>query len=158
MLFFKKKLTKAEIGLIQRSLDIANESSSLVNETVNPEVFFGRLHLILDTLLYLSKYDDYKIFSGGKPSTEYQRIIDGLEDSVGAFIERSYQKNLEKAQALKTEKGQQARMQKYAQTMFDAFDSASDFWEGYEGRPHYSGKLYTEGNLEHLHARLDKYI
>lgn len=128
MLFFKKKLTKAEIGQIQRSLDIATESSALVNETVNPEVFFGRLHLILDTLLYLSKYDDYKIFNGVKPSDEYRRILDGLEVSVDAFIDRSYQKNLSKALALKTEKGQQSRMKKYAQSMFDAFDTASDFW------------------------------
>ena len=158
MLFFKKKLTKTDIGEIQVTLDIAKESSDLVNKTINPDVFFGRLHLVLDSLIYLTKYDDYKIFSGGKPSSEYQRILDDLEVSVNTFIDRSYQKNLAKAQALKTEKGQQARMKKYAQTMFDAFDSASDFWEGYEGRPHYTGMLYTKNNLEYLHSLLDKYI
>ena len=154
---FTPKISNWEKEHVQGLLKQAKESAKLVNTTVNPEVYFGRLHFLFDTLLEMQKYEKYKIFKGNGPSKDLKMLESTLGQSVDDFIMRSYSKRLEKANSLKTEKSKFNNMKKYADSMITAFDSAPHFWEGNGMWPHYTGPLYTPKNWEKLTSLLYDY-
>ncbi len=158
MSLFTPKLPKHELPHVQNLLHIAQDSAKLVNETVNPDVFFGRLNMFLDVLLQLEQYEKYKILTGPKPSVQYRETLDKLGATVDLFITRSYQHALNSANTLKTEKGRQNRMRTYADKMLSAFAVANTFWTGNMRSPHYSGPLYTSENYQRLLSVLEPYI
>lgn len=51
-----------------------NESFKIVNETVNPDVFFSRYDFLLDRLEKLSMVEDQAPFQNGKPSKTLNRL------------------------------------------------------------------------------------
>jgi len=75
-------------GVLRQILD----SVSLVNITVKPDVFFGRLHFTLDALLYLRAFEPKGIFLSS-PTNEYNKILQHLEITVDEFIDRARLKN-----------------------------------------------------------------
>ena len=151
------KISNWEKEHVANLLKQLKESAKLVNTTVKPDVYFGRLHFMFDTLLELQKYEKYKIFKGGLPSRDLQNLQNGLEKSVDDFIMRSYSKRLDKANSLKTENAKFNNMKKYADSMIEAFDNAPNFWEGDGMRPHYTGPLYAPKNWEKLTSLLYNY-
>lgn len=155
--FFTPKISNHEKVQVQNLLKQIKESAHLVNTTVNPDIYFGRLHFMLDALMELQKYEKYKIFKGNGPTKDFKMLQNNLEQSVDDFIMRSYTKRLEKASLLKTEKAKFNNMKKYSDSMVEAFDNAPYFWEGNGIYPHYTGLLYTQKNWEKLNSLLFDY-
>jgi|GEM_PF-393529 len=142
-------------------LKIARESAEIVNSTFVPATFFGRLHTFLDALLILRTYEGRCAFTGPLPTETLKETIADLEQIVDKFINRSTEMEFVLAAALKTERGKRERLKKYFDKMIDAFDKSNTYWSGSfmsGGRlPHYSGKLYTDGNYERLLELRDMY-
>lgn len=136
--------------IVQEKIDTRikqlKESATLVNETVNPSVFFGRLNFILDLLLDLQKYEETYNFATKTPTEQYNDIIANLEKTVDNFIDRADAHNLEKIASLKTEKGKCANRARFVDTMIDSFDNAATFRSDDNIHPHYTGMLFTEKN------------
>ncbi len=149
---FKPKLSQFQIQQINSLLKQAQESAHLVNTTVNPAVFFGRLNFLLDVLLELQKYEPYRVFRGSPPSKEYSDILNNLEKSVDAFVTRSFQKQQSQAISLKTEKAKRARYDKFVVELISAFDCAHTFWTGNQAFPHYTGPLFAKENYQRIQA------
>lgn len=126
------------------------ESAYLINHTTNPTTFFGRLHFSFDKLLELITYEKFGFFTNKTPSEDYQMLLDKLDETVNRFIDRSYEKQLEKVRSLKTEQGKRNSLEKYFIKMYEAFDCAHTFWQGDSISEHYSGDLYTVNNLIYL--------
>lgn len=147
---FTPKISRAQIDYVKILLKQANESANLINKTVKPDVFFGRLGFLLDVLLELQKYEKYKIFTNSSPSRDYQKLIGTMEKTVDDFIDRAVSANQEKMKSLKTQSAKDKNAEKFAQSMQNSFSSAKTFWQGNKMYPHYTGSLYTEKNLERV--------
>lgn len=124
------------------------ESADIVNNTVNPETFFKRLHWILNYLIYLAQYEKKIKFTGELPSTAYIRIVNNLEQTVDDFIKRAYNAELEKISKLKTESAKQKRIMKFLSDMEYYIEYSDDFRNVVEPNIYYTGALYTPQNLE----------
>lgn len=151
------KISKAELKQFKSLLKQLNESEKIINSTIKPEVFFGRIGFTLDTLLELGKYEKYKIFKDKTPKNDYNKLLYNLEDTVNSFIDRSYKAQLEKVSKLKTKKAKDNNMDKYFENMKSCFSKANTFWEGNGIKPHHEELLYTENNLKHLYDLIKKY-
>lgn len=152
---FTPTISKAELASVKNMLKQVNESAKTVNTTTNPETFFGRLNFIFDLLLELKKYEKYRIFTGNSPTKDYNYLLDNLESSVNAFIDRTFEKQKEKMSTLKTDKAKYNSFQKYALKMRTAFENANNYWQGNTGISHYTGVLYTQNNVQHLNKVLE---
>lgn len=144
----------------QGLLEKLNESANILNKTTNPETFFGRLGFMFDTLLELITYERYDIFSDKKPTDDYNKLVDNLEETVNSFIDRSYQAQIEKVAKLKTQKAKHDNMEKYIDHMVECFETADMFWTGNNTDSHYTGALFTEKNKKRvydLYCCLDEY-
>lgn len=152
---FTPKISKAQLQVVQTALTQLHDSANLINTTVNPSVFFKRLHFTLDLLLRIQPYERYKIFKGGTPTQDYNRIISNLEATVNDFIDRAVDANQRKIASLKTESARERNREKFAISLISAFDCAHTFWEGDRGFPHYKGPLFTENNYRRVQAIYD---
>ena len=115
-------------------LKIANDCAHLVNTTVNPEVFFYRYDLLLETVGNLAGIEKIVKFKGKRPSLQLLELQAQRERETDTFIDRAFEAVSERAAGLKTEKGQAAAVQRFLQRM-----------EKYADR-------MTPGNLAHLES------
>lgn len=150
------KISKENMKKVNLLSNQLRESKKIINSTMKPEVFFGRMGFALDTLLEMEQYEKYKVFDVN-PSEQYKHMVEGIESTVDAFIDRSYKEVTEKVSKLKTKKARENNMDRYFETMKNCFAKADTFWSGDNMRPHYIEKLYTENNLEHLHKLNEAY-
>lgn len=151
MALFRKKLSQVEQMQFNNLLKQAQESAKLVNTTVKPDIFFGRLNFLFDVLYNMTKFEKkMKFKKGHAPIDDFNRLATNLELTVNDFIDRSYEKALEKVNSLKTEKGKKNHLQKYFDSMFLAFENSHSFWQGNNMSSHYTGILFTENNMKHL--------
>lgn len=147
---FSPKISQYQMQQVQILLKQANESANLVNSTVKPDVFFGRLGFLLDVLLELQNYERYKVFKGSTPSADYKKITNGMEETVDNFISRAVSANQNKLSSLKTEAAKDRNRKKFAISLAIAFETANSFWQGNGLYPHYVGPLFTQNNYERV--------
>lgn len=155
---FTPKISKIELMKVEALLKQLNDTVNTINHTTNPDIFFGRLNFAIDALLELQKYEKYRIFKKRTPTEDLNELLNGLENNVNIFINRSYQNEIDKNKAFKKESTRIQHMRDYAYNMFYAFENANTYWLGNNTYPHYSERLYTDNNINLLHSLLDKYI
>lgn len=112
----RKQKEKEEAALKARQwLKIVQDCAKLVNETVNPEVFFSRYRLMLENLKKLVGLEKTGVFSKSKemPSTALSRMEKQFTAATNDFLDRSFADAKAKADALKTETGKANTMQRY---------------------------------------------
>lgn len=143
-----------QVEQIQILLKQANESANLVNTTVKPDVFFGRIGFLLDVLLELQKYERYKVFTGSLPSDDYKKLLNNLEKTVDNFIDRAIWANKRKLDSLKTPAAKERNYSKFILSLSIAFGMANNFWQGNGMYPHYIGPLFTDANFSTVQSLL----
>lgn len=105
-LYFTEQQLYAEANRkAQSSLKIVEDCTRLVNTTTKPDVFFLRYNLLLEHLNILVALEKYVKFSGVMPSLMLQTVHRKKDATVSDFIQRCYDKTVQKASGLKTEKG-----------------------------------------------------
>lgn len=156
---FTPKISARDLQYVQSRMTQLQDSVNLINTTTKPDVFFKRLHFTLDLLLDLQSYEKYNIFKGSRPSEDYRKIINNLEATVNAFIDRAVAANNSKIATLKTEKSRQKNRKDFAIKLINAFDCAHTFWSGNVSQsktfPHYKGPLFTPNNYKRVQAIYD---
>lgn len=98
-------------------LRIAQDSAQLVNTTVKPDVFFGRYDTLESVLACLVLTEPYVKFSGTQPTAQLRQVQNQRHQAERAFIQRSYDRMIQEARALKTPKGQSNKLQRYFSVM-----------------------------------------
>lgn len=134
------------------------ECTTLINSTASSKTFFGRLHFSLDILLELQKFEKYNIFTGSTPTEDYQKLIDNLEATVDAFIDRSIIDHVKKHEHLKTQKAKDRNMYKHLSSLLLDFEESETYWSGNNMYPHYTGPLYTDSNYQRVKEMYDDYF
>lgn len=155
--FLTPTISNVEMASVKNMLKQVNDSTKLVNTTTNPEVFFSRLNMLFDLFMELKKYEKYRIFTGKTPTQDYEYLQKSLEKQVNLFIDRTYEKQMEKMKTLKTDKSKASSFEKYSDKMMTAFKNANSYWQGNSGMAHYRGALYTTDNMIHLKRKLSSY-
>ena len=84
------KLSAFQAQQVQSMLIQSQGCARLVDDTVKPDVFYDRVHFLLDLNLELQKYEKYKCFKGYRPSDLYQQTISNLGKIIDNFITRAY--------------------------------------------------------------------
>lgn len=134
------------------------ECTALINSTASSRIFFARLHFSLDVLLELQKFEKYNIFTGSTPTEDYQKLINNLEATVDAFIDRSIIDHVKKHEHLKTQKAKDRNMYKHLSSLLLDFEEADTYWSGNNMYPHYTGPLYTDSNYQRIKEMYDDYF
>lgn len=106
--FFNKKPSLSVIEL-QNDLRILNDCASLIEKTVNPDVFFSRFDLYYEKLSILADAQKRKIVvvKGDNIAKKYSKLNTptAKADEINTFIKRYWDSTCSKSQKLKTEKG-----------------------------------------------------
>lgn len=145
---FTPKISAVQMDTVNAILKQLRETANVINTTVKPDVFFGRLNFALDCLLELQKYEKYKIFKKSTPSADYKRIIKNLNKTVDNFIDRAIENNHCKFSKLKTNAAKMKSYKDFIIALISAFDCAHTFWTGNTIYPHYTGPLFTRKNYQ----------
>lgn len=157
-MFFSKPLSKAELQQVELLIKQVKASAELVNTTVKPDVFFGRLGFLLDGLKQLGTYEKYHLFHGSTPTKDLDRILANLNNTVNDFIIRAAGDADQKISQLKTIKGKRNRVSAFYTKMIYAFDNARTYWQGNQRYPHYTGPLYYRENIDLLKKEYNNLI
>ena len=103
--------------MVPQWLKIINECAGHVNTTINPEVFFSRYDLMLETVAKLAEVERLVKLSGKRPSVQLKELAAIRDRETITFIDRSYQDARDKAANLKTEKGRLNAIDNYFEKM-----------------------------------------
>lgn len=112
----KQQLVSATEMIVDSHRKIIADCVRLVNETLTPSVFFDRYDLLIEEMYVLIPFEPFYNFS---QSIKEQAIDlqEKREQNEKAFINKIYLSTVEAAKSLKTEKGRQARIDKFFDIM-----------------------------------------
>lgn len=120
-----KQLSKKQLRCIRQTMElnrdrdrrVASDCLELTTKTMNPDVFFFRYDMLIETLALLSLYHRMFRVPAQDPESELRRALESRNMLTEDFIRRSHSNMAQKAAALKTEKAQRGRYEKYYQEM-----------------------------------------
>ena len=120
-----KQLSKKQLRCIRQTMElnrdrdrrVASDCLELTTKTMNPDVFFFRYDMLIETLALLTLYHRMFRVPAQDPEPELRRALESRNMLTEDFIRRSHSNMAQKAAALKTEKAQRGRYEKYYQEM-----------------------------------------
>lgn len=114
-------------ALAPQLLKQAQDSATLINETVSPRVLFERYDFLLSRLDLLSKCSRWVRFSGTQPQKEAQtlRTMEKRVAVVDDFLKRYREHVQAKLITLKTAKGKKSNLEKLRMELFSFEDCLS---------------------------------
>lgn len=113
----EQQLRQVSVQQAQNDLRIMNDCKNLVSTTVKPDVFFGRLNLMVEKGEYLQQLEQYISFSGASPTAALNEIKQNYQEAVKQFLVRYFSNTFDKAEAMKTEKGKQNKYIKFYESL-----------------------------------------
>lgn len=110
------RVKNIDVVSLQNDLRIINDCAKLIEQTVNPAVFFDRFELYMDKMANVAHAEDMgsvKV-SGESVSEKYKSLNTSAkkEEIIREFIERYWSDVHNKANALKTENGKMNKISK----------------------------------------------
>lgn len=142
--------------IIRSAVQQIRETYDILNSTVKPDIFFGRLGFLFDRLLMLQKYEKYGVFTENNPTKRILDIQNGLEGRIDRFVDRYMEYVYRTVSAKKTERGRANTLFDLTNKLISAFDCAENFWTGSKGFPHYDGPFFTEQNYRRVETIYDE--
>lgn len=120
-----KQLSKKQLRCIRQTMElnrdrdrrVASDCLELTTKTMNPDVFFFRYDMLIETLALLTLYHRMFRVPAQDPEPELRRALESRNMLTEDFIRHSHSNMAQKAAALKTEKAQRGRYEKYYQEM-----------------------------------------
>lgn len=116
----KQKISQAQF-MAPQWLKIAQDCVDLVNTTTNPDVFFKRYDLCIQTVQKLVNIEKHVSFSGKKPHVFLNELHQKRNAATHDFIMRYYYKALGDAEKLKTVKGKINKINKFCENIEIAY-------------------------------------
>lgn len=111
--FNEKQLLKMTMPRIESDLRIINDCKKVLEETIVPDVFFPRLHLMEVKINDLVMFEPYVSFKGAKPSAALEEFYRDKPICMYEFLKRYYNAVETKAKSLKTQKAQIRQYQNF---------------------------------------------
>lgn len=103
---------------VLREIEIMNDCIELVNSSCNFSTVTFRYSLLIETLTKLSWHTDQELrIAGVSPERPFKETLEAIQSQkdmiINQAIKRAYDRTVEDAKALKTEKGRQNRLAKF---------------------------------------------
>lgn len=153
MVLFYNSISTDELVKIKCTVIKIRRASLLVNTTVCPEEFFRNLNLLFDLLITLGRYEEYLAFKGILPQGSLLPT-ENLEKTVNDFTDRAFSDLSERLKKLKTDKAKENRINRFIVKMRFSFKNANNFLDARPGEEHYTGRLFTGGNIEYFNKKI----
>lgn len=102
---------------VQNYIRIFDDSLTIAEKTMKPDVFFSRLELAENTIKHLTLFEPYLLFNGKTPSYAYNHIITNKDECIKDFITKYATFICEKANGMKTERGKKNQYEKFFDSM-----------------------------------------
>lgn len=115
----------------QRDLEIINDCTRILQDTVKPDTFFMRLELLENTSKHLSQLADYISFTGSNPKDAYKEVLDQKQDCITNFIVRCFNYTFDKAETMKTIKGKNNQYERFYNSLLPYMDLMNDYNKNY---------------------------
>lgn len=122
----KKSLKSDAAMMAPQYLRIINDCSRIISETKNPETFFNRYDLLLETLSKFAEIEQYAPFKGEKPSAELYRLSSQREKDTDDFIDRYAQDTRMKIYELSSQKGKANKAEAFKNIMSEFSDRMTE--------------------------------
>ena len=103
-----------------------NDTARTVQTTLNPSTFFYRLSFLVQRSKELCKLEPYMKYSGPSPTDAFNEILSNYQKAIAEFMERYYYDTVDKAEAMKTEKGRRKKYQDAFSHLSSHFDVMSE--------------------------------
>lgn len=116
LIMSEKQLMDTARMTANRYLEICNDSMSIIDSTINPDVFFSRLDLLLKNLADLQALEKYISFSGS-PSKSLSRIRAHRQEIIHDFLVRYRNDIALQANDAKTTRGKESKYKKFAKSL-----------------------------------------
>lgn len=113
-------------NMIQRQVQIIDDSKRLIDNTVNPEVFFKRYDLLKEKAEYLIQFTPYIKFKGIKPKQMLTELNLNEQAAISKFLQRYYVSVVQKTKTLKTEKAKKNQFTKYYDSLQPYYDRMNE--------------------------------
>ena len=120
-LFGKSKYKEAAKLRASNSLKIVQDCVNLINNTVNPEVYFKRYDMLKYHMDILVELEPHVRFSGELPSVSLKAMEENEQMSIKNFINRYYDSVRAKTIKLKTKKAKLKHIQEFYDNLVDYF-------------------------------------
>lgn len=107
------------LTILQRDLDLINESAAIMEKTSNPETFFSRYDFYMEKLALMAERESTGVrgvkFGGESFISKFEKMSSGKLriETINDFIDRMWADTCQKAEKLKTDNGKQNRYQKF---------------------------------------------
>lgn len=124
----------------ENDLRIIHDCVQLTQSTLDPDVFFMRLDLLVEKSEHLCTLEKYISFSGASPKDAYNQVIEQRQEAIKQFLIRYATDCFDKAEALKTAKGKLGRYQKF-------YDSLQPYYE-----------IMDTDNIDYIETKYKAYV
>lgn len=124
--FNEKQLLKMTMPRIESDLRIINDCKKILAVTIEPDVFFPRLHLMEVKINDLVMFEPYVAFKGAKPSAALEEFNHDKQICVYDFLQRYYSAVETKAGKLKTQKAQIRQYQNFYDSLQGYYDAMNE--------------------------------
>lgn len=115
-----------------------NETVSIINSTTNVSVFFSRFEFALQICDELKKYEYTGCLKNISSAQQKRELVKQIPAVINSLIVRCYDKELAKAQELKTDKGRHNRMVRFFDNLVSELNQ-------------YGSKYITDTNISKIH-------
>lgn len=116
-----KKQKPIDLIVLQRDLEIVNDCTQLIENTVNPDTFFNRYDLYMEKLAVLAEAQASQRVKvkGDNLVQKYERMNTNEQkvETINAFIDRMWADTYQKVKKLKTEKGKENKFNKFVEVL-----------------------------------------
>lgn len=112
-----KKTDNERIIQFNRQLNILNDCAKLLETTKNPDVFFTRFKLYMDTLEWLAENEKNFNLKGELPSIKLIKMKQTFVSNINEFIDTYYESTKSHIDTLKTEKAKINNCLKFKSTL-----------------------------------------
>lgn len=127
----RKELEYWSHSMARDSIRIIQDSSRIVHETKDPEVFFSRFDLLEQHYGFLCALSKFIKTTNEPPEAVLAAFRETKQEEIYRFISRYYTATCEKALTLKTASGKKNRFQKFYDSLQPYLDEMDDHNRNY---------------------------
>lgn len=100
-----------------RNVNIVNECVEIMNNTLDPKIYFSRRDLYKEKFQWLADNENKIEFEGESPSLSLKKVYASETSDINEFIDRYYNHTIEKIDTLKTQKAKFNNVHKFKDTL-----------------------------------------
>lgn len=105
---------------------ILGDCGHIVQSTKNPDTFFSRLKLTKEMVETITQLQEFVKINGAEPSSLLEQYYVDEQEFISQFLRRYYSAEIDKVDALKTEKAKRKHLEQFKSSLDPYMDMIND--------------------------------